>query len=462
MLDALSSGVTDFPARPLLERDPWGALPRVNISVKASALAPLLAPATADEGIAEALEQLVPILEAARAYDATIHLDAEHDELKDVTYRLLREIGARFPEGPQLGCVVQAYRVDALDDLGDLIEWSADTLVRPLQIRLVKGAYWDVETITARAHGWRSPVWPTKDATDASYEACATMLVAAAGDVRPAFASHNARSIAWAMCAARAVGLPDDAVEIQVLHGMAVPLHDAVRDLGVRTRVYVPVGELVPGMAYLVRRLLENTSNESFVRHRYTEGWEVDALVAPPHPAARAIERPGERRPPTDPDDPGRFVNEPPAELRRDDVQAQLTDAVRRVERDLDFPVPLLIGDRGARHPPFDPARSIPGRTDVTVCRSASASVEHVDEAVQVAAATAPGGAATSWRDRAAVLVPGRRPHAPSARRARGTLRARGRKALGAKPTPTCARPSTSASTTAGGAVAARRGRDRC
>ena len=114
-------------------------MPRINVSVKASALAPLLAPATADEGVAEALERLGPILDAARAAHATIHLDTEHDELKDATYQLLREVGARYPEGPQLGCVVQAYRVDAVDDLGDLIEWSADTLVLPLQIRLGQG-----------------------------------------------------------------------------------------------------------------------------------------------------------------------------------------------------------------------------------------------------------------------------------------------------------------------------------
>ena len=101
----------------------------------------------------EALERLAPILDAARAAHATIHLDTEHDELKDATYQLLREVGARYPEGPQLGCVVQAYRVDAVDDLGDLIEWSADTLVLPLQIRLVKGAYWDIETIRARGAG---------------------------------------------------------------------------------------------------------------------------------------------------------------------------------------------------------------------------------------------------------------------------------------------------------------------
>src|SRR5262245_17212150 len=296
MLQAVAPVAAEWNARELLDRDPWGVVPRVNISVKPSALAPLLAPTTADEGVAEALDRLGPILDAALIAGATIHLDAEHADLKDVTYRLLREIGARYPEGPQLGCVVQAYRVDALDDLGDLIEWSSDTLAHPLQVRLVKGAYWDIETIRARTQGWRSPVWPTKDATDASYEACASMLVANAGDVRPAFASHNARSIAWALCAARAEGLPDDAIEVQVLHGMAEPLHDAVRDLGVRTRVYVPIGELLPGMAYLVRRLLENTSNESFVRQGYVESADVDALVAPPHPREPGVVRPIERR----------------------------------------------------------------------------------------------------------------------------------------------------------------------
>ncbi len=404
MLDALARATPAWSTRPVLEQDPWGAVPRINISVKASALAPLLAPATADEGVAEALERLGPILDAARAAQATIHLDTEQDELKDATYQLLREVGARYPEGPQLGCVVQAYRVDAVDDLGDLIEWSADTLVLPLQIRLVKGAYWDIETIRARAQGWKSPVWPNKDATDASYEACASMLVANAGDVRPAFASHNARSIAWALCAARAAGLADDAVEVQVLHGMAEPLHAAVKELGVRTRVYVPIGDLVPGMAYLVRRLLENTSNESFVRHRDTERWQIDALVAAPDPAARAaLDRRSERRPPTDADEPGRFVNEAPAELRREEIRNQLGEAVDRVERELGFPVSLLID--GAA---IDTRASIesvdPGRPDVTVCRSASAGPEHVTTAVAAAVHAGPKWRATSWRERAAVL----------------------------------------------------------
>ncbi|MGQ0823718.1 MAG: proline dehydrogenase family protein [Actinomycetota bacterium] len=402
MLDALVAAAPTWPARPLLEWDPWGPVPRANVSVKASALAPLLGPATTDAGIAQAIERLTPILDVARAAGATVHLDTEHDELKDATFELLREIGARAPEGPPLGCVVQAYRMDAEDDLADLVQWSGATLATPLQVRLVKGAYWDAETIKARAHGWRSPVRPDKDETDASYERCTSMLVAHAGDVRPAFASHNARSIAYAICAARAADLSDDAIEVQVLNGMAPPLHAAVRDLGVRTRVYVPVGELVPGMAYLVRRLLENTSNESFVRQRFTDGRDTDALVAAPAARARPRAPLPARRRVTDAGAPGAFVNEPPAELRREEVENRLVAAVERVDRELGFHAPLLINGRALET--RDTIVSVdPSCTTTVVCESAAATTEHADAAIATARADGEWHQ-RSWTERAATL----------------------------------------------------------
>src|SRR5207244_8145732 len=107
-----------------------------------------------------------------------------------------------------------------------------------------------------------------------------------AGGVRPAFGSHNLRSLAYAIAYTRARGLPPEAVEHQLLYGMAEPVHAALARLGFRVRVYAPVGDLVAGMAYLVRRLLENTSNESFIRHRFAEGQALEALIAPP-----AVER---------------------------------------------------------------------------------------------------------------------------------------------------------------------------
>src|SRR5262249_6868324 len=109
LLDALVAGTRAWPESPCLERHPWGGLPPVNVSVKPTALSPRFAPTTAEEGISEAHARLRPILRRARDAGATIHLDMEHDDVKDATLALLRALGAEFPDGPQLGCVVQAY-----------------------------------------------------------------------------------------------------------------------------------------------------------------------------------------------------------------------------------------------------------------------------------------------------------------------------------------------------------------
>jgi RHH-type proline utilization regulon transcriptional repressor/proline dehydrogenase/delta 1-pyrroline-5-carboxylate dehydrogenase len=213
MLDALIAGTSEWQAAPHLERDPWGPVPRINISVKPTALSPLFAPTTAEEGIAAAQARLRPILRRARAVGATIHLDMEHDAVKDATLALLRSLGEEFPEGPQLGCVIQAYRRDSFRDLAEIVAWSEATLRIPLAVRLVKGAYWDYETVIAAAEGWPVPVFQTKDETDANYERCARHLIEHAGGVRPAFGSHNLRSIAYAIAFARQHGLAPESVE---------------------------------------------------------------------------------------------------------------------------------------------------------------------------------------------------------------------------------------------------------
>ncbi len=398
-LTALSSAASGWPARPLLETDPWGRVPRVNVSVKPSALSAKVTNLTIEDGVAQAADRLEPILEAAKRAGATIHLDAEHDETKDATQALLREVGRRFPDGPNLGCVIQAYRHDAADDLADVIRWSADKLAAPLQVRLVKGAYWDAETIAARANGWDNPLFEVKSRSDANYERCAQEMVAAAGAIRPAFASHNIRSLAHAITAARAAGLEDHAFEVQVLYGMAQPLHDAVRDLGFRTRVYAPMGDLIPGMSYLVRRLLENTANESFVRQRFSEGAAIDQVIGDPARAAINAGRVG----PTAQADPtasseeatvpsstqtstvtATFRNEPVAELRREPVRARLAAAVADVDAALGFQAPLVIGGEALWTPDRMESHD-PGQLDRLVCRSALARAEHVDRAVATA-----------------------------------------------------------------------------
>src|SRR5206468_6634107 len=125
------------------------------------------------------------------------------------------------------------------------------------------------------------------------------------------------RSLAYAVTYARSKGIVDSDFEVQMLYGMAEPMQAAVKRKGLRLRVYAPVGELVPGMAYLVRRLLENTSNESFVRHRFAEGRALDELLAPPlveHPPALV---PMPERPTTDAAHPPNYLPDPVLEWRR-------------------------------------------------------------------------------------------------------------------------------------------------
>jgi RHH-type proline utilization regulon transcriptional repressor/proline dehydrogenase/delta 1-pyrroline-5-carboxylate dehydrogenase len=258
---------------------------RRSIAIKPTALAPRLHPLTADAGLAEARERLVPILQAATDAGLLVWFDMEQFEVKDLTLVLFRSLlGDPALAGARAGIVIQAYLRDSSHDLADLLSWSAERR-RPLSVRLVKGAYWDAETVLARAHGWPVPVYEHKGDTDASFERGTRLLLEhrAGPDptVQPAFASHNVRSIAHAIAVADDLGLPRADLQLQMLYGMEGGLAAAVRSLGPQVDVYAPVGDLVPGMAYLVRRLLENSSNESFVRQTGRQVDE-DLLLAPP------------------------------------------------------------------------------------------------------------------------------------------------------------------------------------
>ncbi len=387
-----------------LEFDDRGPLPRVNVSVKPTALAPRYGPLTREDGLAEAKERLRPLLEMAARRGAFVYLDMEHFDVKDLTLQLFREL----LDEPALrdvdaGIVIQAYLKDSYDDLRDLLAWAARR-PKPPGVRLVKGAYWDTETVVAEAAGWPSPVFERKEETDANYERCVRLLLEHYGDVRAGFASHNLRSLAYAVSLGREMGVPDAGYEIQMLYGMAEPIHAAIKRLGLRLRVYTPVGELVPGMAYLVRRLLENTSNESFVRLRYAENRELDALLVAPSPdTVLPTSEPPTRRPTTDPTSPGPYRHEPLAEWRRASVRAAFGAAVEAAGGQLGFEVPAVIGDErimtAATISSVDPAR--PG---VVVATSASCGPAEADAAIARATDAAPAWAATPPQERAGVL----------------------------------------------------------
>jgi RHH-type proline utilization regulon transcriptional repressor/proline dehydrogenase/delta 1-pyrroline-5-carboxylate dehydrogenase len=270
-------------------------LPRLNLSVKISALTPDVHPADPENSIQALKLRLRPILRRAAEVGALVNFDMESYKLKDLTLALFRSIfeEPEFAQQPAIGIAIQAYLRDSEQDLRDLVTW-ARARRRPLNIRLVKGAYWDYETILAQQREWPVPVWSKKPESDANYEKLTVFLLENADLVTPNFASHNVRSCAHAIVQAGRLGVHPKHYEFQALFGMADELKAALLQSGHRVREYCAIGELLPGMAYLVRRLLENTSNEGFLRiknmgeatREQLLGNPVDALrTAPaPHP----------------------------------------------------------------------------------------------------------------------------------------------------------------------------------
>ncbi|MEA2827708.1 MAG: RHH-type transcriptional regulator, proline utilization regulon repressor / proline dehydrogenase [Actinomycetota bacterium] len=387
-----------------LEFDDLGPLPRVNVSVKPTALSARYSPLTRAEGLDQAKSRLRPILRQAIAGGAFVHFDAEHYDVKDLTLQLFREL-LDEPEFAELdaGVVIQAYLKDSRDDLADLIAFSS-ARPRPITVRLVKGAYWDTETVLAQAEGWPVPVFQRKAETDANYERCTRLLHDHHGAVRAAFGSHNLRSLGYAIAYGRSKGIPDAGYEVQLLYGMAEPLHSAVRRMGLRLRVYAPVGELVPGMAYLVRRLLENTANESFVRRRFVEGRGLDEMLAPPDVDGLPGPEGTAHRPPTDPRTPAAYEPEPLAEWRRATTRATFAAAVHKVGEDgLLVRVPAVI-DGFPVHTAAVIRSCDPADPNTIVAESASCTSEEADAALAAAHRAWPAWRRTPAGERAAVL----------------------------------------------------------
>jgi RHH-type proline utilization regulon transcriptional repressor/proline dehydrogenase/delta 1-pyrroline-5-carboxylate dehydrogenase len=187
-----------------------------------------------------------------------------------------------FRTGPSAGLVLQAYLRDSPAQLDQVVAWARRSpRTPPLTVRLVKGAYWDHELVQARQHGWEVPVFEDKRDCDRNFEALTRELLAARPALRVAIASHNLRSVAHAIACNRIGGGADADLELQVLRGLGDDLAHALAAGGHRVRTYCPVGDLVAGMAYLVRRLLENTSNESFLSAQ-AQGTPLDQLLAAP------------------------------------------------------------------------------------------------------------------------------------------------------------------------------------
>jgi len=289
LIESLADEVAKWSDDPILDHDDRGPIPRVNVSVKVSALYSQFDALAFDESVERAAARLLPLLELAKRRGVFVNLDMEHYALKDLTYALFKRVGAdpALDAYEHLGVVVQAYLRDSEADLKSLIEWAKAQQKR-ITIRLVKGAYWDYETIHAAQEGWPVPVWLDKADSDVHFERLSDLMLQNHASIRSAIASHNLRSISYALACAERYKVPRNGFEIQCLYGMAEPVKSACAEMGLRVRTYAPVGELIPGMAYLVRRLLENTSNEGWLRQGFEEGADINELLAPPQAKRRS------------------------------------------------------------------------------------------------------------------------------------------------------------------------------
>jgi RHH-type proline utilization regulon transcriptional repressor/proline dehydrogenase/delta 1-pyrroline-5-carboxylate dehydrogenase len=411
LLDGLQREVGAWRPDRLVDQAAWGVVPRVNISIKVTSLYSQIDPLNLRCSVEAVKDRLRPIFRKAQETGAFVNLDLEQFRYRDLTFTVFEELldESEFSGYDEAGVVVQAYLRDAEDDMRSLIDWARDR-DRVITVRLVKGAYWDYETVQAAQEGWPAPVFTHKPDSDVMYERITRLMLEHPAQIRPAFASHNVRSLANAIVTAEAFGLPKDAYELQMLHGMGEPIKRAIKKLDLRLREYAPVGELIPGMAYFVRRLLENTANESFLRLTFAEGEDQDRLVRAPQPSP-SIDRRPHRLPefaPTDASFPGAFVNHPHADYARPENVAAFTAALERVgsgesEAGLGKHWPLWVGGEAVEA--SDTLTSVnPARPKQVVGTAAYAGEAEAERAVAAARTAFEAWSSTPSTERAAVL----------------------------------------------------------
>ena len=403
LLQTLTSMTKGWASVPQIDQSVEGNLPRVNLSVKISSLYPRFDPLDPDtEKVVR--ERLRPLFREAARLQAALTVDMERSAFKDLTLAIFRDLleESEFRSGPTAAVAIQAYLRDAQKDLTALIQWARERK-RRIGVRLVKGAYWDSEIAWAKQKGWPIPVFLDKAETDANYERLTRLLLENHDIVDAAFGSHNIRSLAHAIVLAKGLGIPNHGYEIQMLYGMGEPVRKAVIQNGQRVRVYLPVGRLLPGMAYLIRRLMENTSNTSFLRQTYSEEKEIDKLILPPLPKKAPIPKRAAGRKIRDADDPGPFRNEPLLDFSRQENRSRFARTLKETRQRFGRDYLLWVG--GEETETKEWLESInPAAPTETIGRVAVAGREEAERALASAVDFFPEWKNTSVKERAAVL----------------------------------------------------------
>jgi RHH-type transcriptional regulator, proline utilization regulon repressor / proline dehydrogenase / delta 1-pyrroline-5-carboxylate dehydrogenase len=376
--------------------------PEAQLSIKVSALYSQISAVDPDGSIAAVKNRLRPIFQAALGADVAITLDMEQFDLRHITlqvfYELLNE--PEFRRWTGAGIAMQAYLQDTPLQLERLVQWAKQRDA-PVTVRLVRGAYWDYELMLALQNNWPVPVWRYKSGTDRCYEQCTEYLLRHHPMVHTAIATHNLRSICLAMVLARDAKLHPNDYEFQMLYGMGDALKESLVRRGQNLRVYVPYGPLLPGMAYLVRRLLENSSNESFLKLSSQSSMPPEQLLTVPP------EEPPQTTPQSRPSKDSQiapFSNEPLRRFSCPEVHQRFATMVK----ELSGAIPITVG-------PLIAGRSIdsdlrmesvnPSHPSMVIGQVLCAGVQHVEPAISAAQAALENWTQMQVRQRSELIL---------------------------------------------------------
>jgi len=376
--------------QPILESDHIGTLPRVQLSLKVSALYSQLDPIDPEGSYEGVARRLRPILDLATSLPAAITFDMVQAELKNLTIKIFTRILSEpaYSSFPYAAIALQAYLKETAQDLEDLLIWVRKRGT-PIGIRLVKGAYWDSETVQYQQRRWPIPVFLNKAETDINYEALTHVVLKNIEVLRPAFGTHNLRTLAHTQALMETLHLPQKACEYQMLFGMTDGLQEAAIESGFRMRVYTPVGELIPGMAYLVRRLLENTANEGFIHQHQNANTSIEGLLAPPtvqHPSSSFTQQTQTPIPSQESEDRQDFKNEPLTDFSQRDshlpIEHALTNLRRQLGETYGYPVPNRVTPSGPELMTVNPSQP-----DEIIARFQSLSPHDIEPIIESAKA---------------------------------------------------------------------------
>ncbi|MBH8551566.1 L-glutamate gamma-semialdehyde dehydrogenase [Nostocaceae cyanobacterium CENA357] len=397
LMQQLVEASKNWTTIPAIDEADGESLPKVQVSVKLTAFYSQFDPLDAKGSEERVSDRIRTLLRRAQELGAAVHFDMEQYAYKNLTLNILKKLllESEFRQRTDIGMTIQAYLRDSEEDAKDLINWLKQRGY-PLTIRLVKGAYWDQETIKAEQKHWPQPVYNDKAATDANFETITQLLLENHQYLYAAIGSHNVRSQARAIAIAESLNVPRRCFEMQVLYGMGDKLAKALVDRGYRVRVYCPYGELLPGMAYLIRRLLENTANSSFLRQNL-ENRPIEELLAAP--GVEISHAKAQRRKEED----GKFVGAADVDYAEEEERRMSAEAFQSVRQQLGRSyLPLINGEYVNTAEVIDSLN--PSNFSEVIGKVGLISVEQAEQAMQAAKAAFPGWRKTPAKQRAGIL----------------------------------------------------------